>query len=524
MIRYLNKKRKSGGKATRWCSHLLGLTLVMAQNGQAQEYTSDWESLRQHETPEWFLDAKFGIYCHWGPYSVPEFKNEWYSHWMYVNKDNPEAKDGKASEFYDYHVKTYGPLNEFGYKDFIPMFKAEKFNAAEWADLFEKAGAKFAGPVSEHADGFAMWDSDLTRWDAKDMGPKRDIMGELSEEIRKRGMKFIATYHRHWLLGWFPTWDESTDASNPEYAGLYGPKMKKGDFQYPPSTHDIDAGIEKYYPLADEAFNSEWLARLKEIVDKYSPDLVWFDNKMDVIGEDYRKEFLRYYYNQAAKKDQKVVVTYKFYDLAKGTAVLDLERSRMKEKKEFPWLTDDSIDWNSWSHIKNPKYKSVNRLVDFLVDVVSKNGAVLLNITPKANGEIPEPVKERLLQMGQWLKTNGEAIYGTRPFKVYGEGETRVTEGHLSEEKNPDNTSKDIRFTTKNGQLYAIALDWPADNRLLIKTLKKGNKVFTEPIRRIELLGHDGPLGFKVAPDGLHIKLPEKKVGDHAFVFKIITD
>ncbi|PKA99686.1 alpha-L-fucosidase [Flavobacteriaceae bacterium MAR_2009_75] len=497
-----------------------GLPLML----KAQKYKAEWKSLKQHQTPDWFLDAKFGIYCHWGPYSVPEFKNEWYSHWMYVNKDNPEASNGKASEFYDHHVETYGKLNEFGYKDFIPMFKAEKFDASEWAELFQNAGAKFVGPVSEHADGFAMWDSDLTRWNAKNMGPRRDIMGELSKEIRKRDMKFIATYHRHWLLGWFPTWDETTDASNPEFADLYGPKMKKGDFQYPPSTHDLDAGIEKYYPMAGEDFNKEWLARLKEIVDKYNPDLVWFDNKMDVIDESYRKEFLQYYYNQAAKKDQEVAVTYKFYDLAKGTAVLDLERSRMKEKKDFPWLTDDSIDWNSWSHIKNPNYKSVNRLVDFLVDVVSKNGAVLLNVTPKANGEIPQPVKERLLKMGQWLNVNGEAIYGTRPFKIYGEGETKVVEGHLSEEKNPDNSAKDIRFTTKGHQLYAIALDWPKDNVLKIKTLKKDNPYLRKTIKKITLLGYDTALEFKESSSELSIVLPKKKMGDYAFVFKIFTD
>ncbi len=485
------------------------------------KYESNWESLKQHETPEWFLDAKFGIYCHWGPYSVPEYENEWYAHWMYVNKDNPEAIDGKASKFYEHHVKTYGTLDQFGYKDFIPLFTAEKFDAAEWAELFEKAGAKFAGPVSEHADGFAMWDSDLTKWDAKDMGPKRDIMGELAKEIKKRDMKFIATYHRHWLLGWYPTWDETTDASNPEYAGLYGPKMKKGDFQYPLDPHEIDEGVEKYYPLANEAFNKEWLARLKEVINKYNPDLVWFDNKMDVIGEDYRKAFLEYYYNHAHKNNQEVVSTYKFYDFAKGTAVLDLERSRMSKKQDFPWLTDDSIDWKSWSHISDPNYKSTNRLIDFLVDVVSKNGNLLLNITPKANGEIPIPVKERLLEMGDWLKINGEAIYGTRPFKIYGEGSTKVIEGHLSEDKNKDNTSEDIRFTTKGDVLYAIVLDWPENGLLKIKSLKEKNEFYKERIKSITLLGSEGSLKFETKTDGLYIDLPENKIGNHAFVFKI---
>ncbi|TXE07040.1 alpha-L-fucosidase [Seonamhaeicola algicola] len=483
-------------------------------------YEADWESLKQHKTPDWFLDAKFGIYCHWGPYSVPAYENEWYAHWMYVDENNPEAKNGKAHKIHDYHVKTYGPLNEFGYKDFIPMFKAEKFNAAEWADLFEKAGAKFAGPVSEHADGFAMWDSDLTEWDAKDMGPKRDVMGELAKEIRKRNMKFIATYHRQWLFGWYPTWDENTDASNPEYAGLYGPKLKKGDNKMPRSKHEIDNNIEKYYPVADKAFNDEWLNRLKEIIDKYNPDLVWFDNKMDIISEEHRKGFLQYYYNEAEKKNQEVVSTYKFYDFAKGSAVYDLERARMREKKDFPWLTDDSIDWKSWSHISNPDYKSTNRLIDFLVDVVSKNGAVLLNITPRADGTIPEPVKERLLEMGQWLKINGEAIYGTRTFDIYGEGDAKVVEGHLSERKNADNTAKDIRFTTKGETLYAIVLDWPEGNELVIKSLKQGNTLLKKPIKTIDFIGGQANLDFEVKTDGLHIKLP-KKSGNHAYTFKM---
>ncbi|MFS4466691.1 alpha-L-fucosidase [Maribacter sp. 2210JD10-5] len=483
-----------------------------------KNFKLDWDTLKKHETPEWFKDAKFGIYCHWGPYSVPAYENEWYSHWMYVNPDNPEYPQGK--KFYEHHIRTYGPLNEFGYKDFVPMFTAEKFDAAAWADLFEKAGAKFAGPVSEHADGFAMWDSKLTRWNSKRMGPKRDIMGELSKEIRKRNMKFIATYHRHWLLGWYPTWDTTTDASNPELSDLYGPKMKKGDFQYPPTPHEIDAGIKKYYPLAEEEFNKEWLARLKEIVDNYDPDLVWFDNKMDVIGEKYRKEFLDYYYTESKKKEQEVVTTYKFYDLAKGTAVLDVERSRMSEMKDFPWLTDDSIDWKAWSHIDNPKYKSTNRIIDFLVDVVSKNGCLLLNITPKANGEIPGPVQERLLEIGEWLKHNGEAIYGTRPWKIYGEGDAKVIEGHLSEDKNPDNTAKDIRFTTKNDILYATVLDWPNET-VTIKSLKKNSDYYTGEIKSIQLIGSEENITFERKEDALHITFPKKPIGKHAFVLKI---
>ena len=488
---------------------------------QKIDYKAEWESLKKHQTPDWFLDAKFGIYCHWGPYSVPAYETEWYSHWMYVDADNPEARKGKAHKIHKHHVEKYGPLNTFGYKDFIPMFTAEKFDPAEWAQLFKDGGARFAGPVSEHADGFAMWDSDLTKWDAKEMGPKRDIMGELSKEIRKRDMKFIATFHRQWLYAWFPTWDENTDASNPEYAGLYGPKVNKGDFVYPNNPHRKRKFDPATYPMAGEEFNQQWLDRLKEIVDKYSPDMVWFDNKVDVIGEQYRKDFLQYYYQTAQEKNQEVVSTYKFFDFAKGSAVLDLERSRMKEKKEFPWLTDDSIDWKAWSHISNPQYKSTNRLIDFLVDVVSKNGAVLLNITPRADGSIPNGVKERLLEMGDWLEINGEAIYGTRPFEIYGEGDFEVKEGHLSEHKNADNTSKDIRFTTKGDVLYATVLDWPEEGRLKIKSLAKGNSYLSKEISNIEFLANNSKVGYVQNESCLEIQLPKGKIGKHAFVFKI---
>ncbi|WP_282117211.1 alpha-L-fucosidase [Cellulophaga baltica] len=462
-----------------------------------QKYTADWESLQQYEVPEWYKDLKFGIYFHWGPYAVPAYENEWYSRWMYV--------DGHLIN--KHHKATYGALDTFGYKDFIPMFKAEKFEAEVWADLFVKAGAQFAGPIAEHADGFAMWDSQLTKWDAKDMGPKIDVVGAMEKAIKSRGLKFITTYHRHWLYAWYPTWDENTDASNPLYEGLYGPKVPEGTFVM---------ANKPTRPLPSAAFNQEWLDRLTELTTKYDPDIVWFDNKMDIIGEKYRKQFLADFYNRGLKKGKEVVVTYKFEDLAVGSAVLDLERSRMSEKKEFTWLTDDSIDWKAWSNIQNPEYKSTNRLIDFLVDVVSKNGAVLLNITPTAAGEIPSQVQERLLQMGEWLAVNGEAIYGTRPWKIYGEGPAEVVEGHLSEHKNPDNTADDIRFTTNDDILYATVLDWP-EKEVLIKSLGSQE----QKIKSIHLLGSQEVINWKQSETALIIQPSKSKIGDFAFVYKI---
>ncbi len=483
------------------------LNFISCENQQeykkiiSPKYEPSWESLKKYKVPDWWLNAKFGIYFHWGVYSVPAHETEWYSILMY-NKEHP---------VHDYHVKTYGDLKTFGYKDFIPDFTGEKFNADEWAGLFKKAGAQFAGPVAEHSDGFAMWDSQLTEWDAMDKGPKRDVVGEMEKAVRKQGMKFITTYHRHWLYTWYPTWDETTDAFDEKYAGLYGPKVPKSTFVL---------ADKPTSPLPDKEFQEEWLARLNELMDKYQPDIIWFDNKMDIIDEKYRKEFLSTFYNNAEKWGREVVCTYKFEDLPKGTAILDLERSRMSKKKEFPWLTDDSIDWGSWCDVSNPNYKSTNRLIDFLIDVVSKNGALLLNITPRSNGEIPEEVKTRLLEMGEWLKINGEAIYNTRPWKIYGTGPTEVVEGHLSENKNADNTAEDIRYTSKGDVLYAIILDWP-EKEAIIPVLKKDSELFTKKIEGIKLLGSDEKLKWERTTEGLIIQMPTEKPCEHAFVFKI---
>lgn len=467
------------------------------------QYTADSTSLIQYRTPEWFKDAKFGIYFHWGPYSVPAYDNEWYSRNMYVD-------GSKANKF---HLEKYGDLKSFGYKDFIPYFTAENFNAHEWVNLFAQAGAQFVGPVAEHADGFAMWDSDLTKYDAVDMGPRRDIVGEMAEAVKSKGLKFIATYHRHWLYAWYPTWDNSVDARDSSFQELYGPNTPKGTFVM---------ADKPTSPLPSDEFNIEWLARLIEIVNKYHPDLVWFDNKMDIIDEKYRLAFLSYYYNQALERNQEVVCTYKFHDLPWGTAVYDLERARMSEAKDFPWLTDDSVDWDTWSHTTKTNYKSTDRLVDFLIDVVSKNGCVLLNVTPKANGEIPNGVKERLLEIGKWLDMNGEAIYGSRPWNVYGEGDTELVEGHLSEIKNPDHKSTDIRFTQKDGFLYAISLGVPK-NELLIRTLSLSK--FPElQISTVEILGlaESKHITWTRSKEGLKIKFPDMSQNmKFATVFKL---
>lgn len=484
----------------------LSVNAATQQKDQVPEqFEPTWMSLQKYQVPEWWKDMKLGIYFHWGPYSVPAKKTEWYSHWMYWD-GHPLRK---------YHEEKYGSLDKFGYKDFIKDFKGEHFDAAEWVKLFKEAGAQFAGPCAEHADGFAMWDSDLTKWDAVDMGPKRDVVAEMRKAVLDADMKFVVTYHRHWLYAWYPTWNKNTDAGDPKYAGLYGPKTARDGFEMGLTTTQ-----KKHFP--DNKFNQEWLDRLEELMDKYEPDVIWFDNKMDIIGEDYRQKFLADYYNKAKKWGKEVVCTYKSKDMAVGSAVLDLERSRMADKQDFPWLTDDSIDWGAWCHVDDPHYKTTNRLIDFLVDVVSKNGAVLLNVTPRADGVMPEGVVTRLKELGAWMRTNGEAIYGCRTWKVYGEGPQKIVEGHLSERKNKDAVAEDIRFTTNNGKLYATSLAWPANNKLTIRTLKKGNKYLTEKITGVRLVGDNQKIRFKQTDKGLELRLPKKHNGAHAFVFEIM--
>ena len=467
---------------------LSSIELTAQVRYKTQAYEPEWESLIQHPEPEWFKDVKFGIYFHWGVYSVPAFGNEWYPRNMYIEK-NPT---------FEYHKETWGDQNEFGYKDFIPMFRAEYFDADEWIDLFVKAGARFVGPVAEHHDGFAMWDSKLTDWDACDMGPKRDIAGELAEAARKRGLKFMMSFHharkwRHFQYAY------NYDAKDPRYAGLYGPPHHESEEE-------------------SQAYLENWLGKLIECVDKYEPDYMWFDfGWREKAFEPYKREYLAYYYNKAEEWGKNVVVSYKGDHLPLGAGVLDLERGRLDHLRKDVWITDTSIDKRSWCYIENPDLKSVNTMVDNLVDRVSKNGNTLMNIAPRADGTIPEEQKERLLGIGEWLKVNGEAIYGTRYWKQYGEGPTEFKGGSFIDGKELKYTSEDIRFTTKGNCLYAITLDWPGDF-LLIKSLAD---LDDENISSVTLLGNKGELAWEMIDEGMKVHFPGLKPCEHAYSVRI---
>ena len=459
-----------------------------------------WESLKTYKIPTWYEDAKFGIFLHWGLYSVPGFDNEWYPRNMYV----------QGSKDFEHQVSTHGPQSKFGYKDFIPEFKAAKFDAHAWADLFRRAGAKYVVPVAEHHDGFAMYNSELSDWTAAKMGPKRDVAGELATAVRQAGLHFGASSHRaehYFFMNGGRAFD--SDVKDPKYTSFYGP------------AHVGPTEKNKWDAHPDAAYLDDWLARTTEIVTKYHPEVLWFDWWINTKEfEPYLKRLAAFYYNDAAKNGYHAAINYKYTAYPDGAAVLDIERGQLDAQRPLLWQTDTSISVKSWGFIDGDTFRSPESLIQQLVDIVSKNGCLLLNVGPKPDGTIPEEAQKILLEMGRWLAKNGEAIYGTRPWTVYGEGPTKVKGGAFNDTATGGYTAQDIRFTKKGDTLYATALGWPQGGKLTIKSLGQGGTNSGIAIKNIKLLGSDSKVVWTRDGNGLHLQLPAKS-GEYAYVLKI---
>lgn len=466
-----------------------------AQEAGGGPYAPTWESLRRHTAPDWYQDAKFGIFIHWGVYSVPAFSSEWYPRNMY-RQDSPE---------YKHHLKTHGAQRDFGYKDFIPMFRAEKFDPADWAALFKKAGAKYVVPVAEHHDGFQMYDSEIGEYNAAKMGPKRDIVGELAGALLAEGLVLGVSSHRaeHW---WFFDGGMAfdSDVRDGRWDALYGP-----------------ARPEKGAP-PDKAFLDDWLARCKELVDKYQPQVFWFDWWIEQpVFEPYLREFAAYYYNRGLEWNRGVAINYKNKAFPDEAAVLDIERGKLEDIRTPFWQTDTSVSVRSWGYIEKDHFRTTTSLLHELADIVSKNGCLLLNVGPRADGTIPDEARAILLEMGAWLEVNGEAIYGTRPWVKYGEGPTKAKSGSFSDHSEAPMTSEDIRFTARDGVLYAIVMAWP-EKKFKITSLGTGNREVK--IASVSLLGCDEALKWKVKKQGLEVSLPKNKPCGHAYALKILLE
>jgi alpha-L-fucosidase len=499
----------------------------------AEEYEPEWKSLARHkQAPEWFRDAKFGIYFHWGPYAVPAFGNEHYPRTMYGHVSGKPPKPKKAAtkgigfqtyREHEFHIRTYGQPKDFEYHNLFPLFTAQSFNAEEWADLFFLAGAKFAGPVAMHHDGFAMWDSAVTPWNSLAIGPRRDVVGEMARAIRKRQMKFITTFH-HAKVG------RAAEADPDKHRWHYLGRQKYLEREVPEKAISDDKRLEKLYgTMPWPEFLTMWKALLSEVIQHYEPDLIWFDSWLDRIPEISRNEFLAEYFNAAKDWNKDVVVTYKQEDLPADVGVVDYEKGRLDDLTNYAWLTDDTISagpWTttgSWSYTEELDIKSAKVLLHTLIDIVSKNGNLLLNISPTADGTIPNEQRESLLGMGTWLRANGEAIYGTRPFRTYGEGPKRLTSSGHFVEMSGEYTSENIRFTQKGTTVFAIQLGWPGSRKQVqIKSLGRGT-LKDRVITRVSVVDSPESIEWECQDEALFITAPSVAPNNFAICYRIET-
>jgi alpha-L-fucosidase len=459
-------------------------------------YKPTWDSLHQYRVPDWFRDAKFGIFIHWGIYSVPAMFDEWYPRRMYQ----------KDSVIYEYHRETYG--EDFGYKDFIPQFRAEAFDPVAWAELFRDAGARYIVPVAEHHDGFPMYATPLTRWNAANMGPERDVIGELGKAVRKAGLTFGLSSHRaeHW---WFMNGGRefASDVQDPEFADFYGPATSCSQSRINGSQ---EWESNNWSPPPDQAYLNDWFARCCELVERFQPKLIYFDWWIhQQVFKPYLVKFAAYYYNHVPDG----VINYKLDAFEKGTAVFDIERGYETQIQPAPWQTCTSVSKNSWGYISHHVYKEPAAIIHHLADIVSKNGCLLLNVGPKPDGTIPEEEQAILREIGQWLSVNGEAIYGTQPWRVFGEGPTQIPAGQFSD-NDVSFTAQDIRFTSKGNRIFAITLGEPAAT-MEIKSIA-GEKVIS-----VKMPGIPNHLKWEQTETGLRIEIPKESTGRHAWVFEV---
>jgi alpha-L-fucosidase len=445
-------------------------------------FSPTWDSLNaNYKVPTWFSQAKFGLFMHWGLYSVPAHHNEWYKQYMYGA--------GLA-----WHTQTFGAPEIFGYKDFIPMFTCAKFDANAWALLFKESGAQYVIPTAQHHDNFSMWDTQYNPYNAMAMGPHRDLIGELCKAVRAQGLKFGVSNHGIEAFQFVHLSAALATELKAKHADLYDPKW--ADFYLVADRSDA----------ACEKFLVNWIQRNEELIDKYQPDMLWFDNGVDIRYLDPLKLWIAaYYYNRAAQWGKEVSLSTKKAAYAPGGnnldtigSIIDFEKIGARSPagiRTGEWQVDDPIG-STWGYTTDMRVSGPAPIIAKLADTVSKNGNLLLNLSPMADGTFPQAQQDTLLAVGQWLKINGEAIYGTHNWTTFAEDR--------------------IRFTVKGDDLYAIMTGtWPG-NTVTIKSVTGGGTVTS-----VTMLGSDGKLKFTQDAQGLTVTLPAAAPCKYAYTLKI---
>jgi alpha-L-fucosidase len=495
---------------------LLFANLVHADTGAATplstplvagSFKPTTESLKSYQTPEWFRDAKFGIWAHWGPQAVPR-AGDWYARNMYI----------PGTTQYDHHLKNYGHPSKTGYKDIIPLWRAEKFDPNALMKLYAKAGAKYFVSMGVHHDNFDLWDSKYHSWNAVKMGPQRDILGDWQIAAKKNGLRFGVSEHLGASYSWFapshgydqfwPLNGVGYDGENPAYQELYH------------TGEDAPFRDGKTWYTANPASQQDWFNRITDLVTHYKPDLLYTDGGIP-FGNVGKTLLANFYNNNINAHHGKLEAVYNHKDIGSGefiaeAGVQDVERGVMAGINPRVWQTDTSI--GDWFYSEGFKYKTTPEIVHMLTDIVSKNGNMLLNVVLYPDGSLPPEPRQFLDEMAAWMSVNGDAIYNTRPWKIYGEGPTQPAVGHFKEEDNY--TAQDIRFTTKRNTLYAITLA-PPKSDVRITSLGLSSPLLDKPINSVQLLGSKQKLIWKQEQNALVIQLPEHLPSLFASSFKI---
>jgi len=463
---------------------------------------------KNYQCPDWFRDAKFGIWAHWGPQAVPR-QGDWYAKNMYIQQDKKwrtEILTGKTHPAYTYHLEHYGHPSQFGYKDIIPLWKAERFDPEQLMKLYKRVGAKYFVSMGTHHDNFFLWNSQVHKWNSVNMGPKKDIVALFQAAAKKEGLRFGVSEHLAASYTWFQT-SHGADKTGP-FAGIpYDGANPMYEDLYHPKTDSIDKG----WLTTNLANHQNWLKCINELTDMYHPDLLYSDSKLpfDKVG----KEMLAHYYNENIKHNGgKLDAVYN----CKGGAsnpmwVLDIERGKTDSIAEFPWQTDTSI--GDWFYRTGQKYRTAEDVIQMLVDIVSKNGNLLINVVQTPEGDLEPDVMSILEEIAAWTAINGDGIYGTRPWKTYGEGPA-VNEkkekgkfGGVSDERKTPYQASDFRFTQKGETIYAFCLAKPTED-IKIESLGKTSKYLDKKIAKVQILGCKDKLKWNQTADAMVITKP----------------